>query len=69
MSYIVKAQVAVVSIGGAGGNSVARFLRRGQPVPEGVIGLEDLVARGILVEQPEPDPKPEPGDKPAPAKK
>lgn len=67
MSHIVKAQVAVVSIGGAGGNSVARFLRRGQPVPEGVIGLEDLVARGILVEQ--PDPKPDAGDKPAPAKK
>lgn len=67
MSYIVKTAVAVVSIGGAGGNSVARFLRRGQPVPEGVIGLDDLVARGILVEQ--PDSKPDLGDKPAPAKK
>ena len=45
--YVAKAAVVKVSVGPADGNTVAAFVRRGQPVPDGVDPekLEALAAR------------------------
>lgn len=48
--YVVTAPVAKVSVGDPGGNRVARILRAGAIVPEGVPSgdLEALAARGLI---------------------
>jgi hypothetical protein len=53
--YIVTAAAVKVSIGGAGGNRIAQFLRRGDVVPEGVVEeqLERLEERGLIAELPD----------------
>lgn len=60
--HIATATVVKVSIGAAGGNSVAAFVRRGDLVPEGVsrVQLERLVEQGFIeeFESPEPDAEP-----------
>ena len=70
MTHIVNARYAKVSIGSPSGNRVARILRRGAVVPEGVdtAQLEHLVSRGIIspveVEPPAPTfPEGDPTDK------
>lgn len=52
--YIAKAPVVKVSIGAAEGNRVARILREGTPIPDGVTDeqLKSLVDRGLIVEAP-----------------
>jgi hypothetical protein len=53
--HIVTAAAVKVSIGGAGGNRIAQFLRRGDVVPEGVVDeqLERLEERGLIAELPD----------------
>ena len=48
--HIATAAVVKVSIGSASGNRVARFITRGDIVPEGVAKeqLERLVSRGLI---------------------
>ncbi len=57
--YVAKAAVVKVSVGPADGNTVAAFVRRGQPVPDGVdpAKLEALAVRGLIerVADPETD--------------
>jgi len=61
MSYKVTAPVVKVSIGSLDGNRVARILRAGAIVPEGVAeeSLDLLAARGLIEALPEPDVDPE----------
>jgi hypothetical protein len=51
-SYIAIAPVVKVSIGAADGNRVARIIRAGTPVPDGVadITLTNLLDRGLIAE-------------------
>jgi len=48
--HVATAAVVKVSLGGNGGNRVARFVQRGDLVPVGVDGeqLERLTARGLI---------------------
>lgn len=50
MQHVVKAPVVKVSIGSPGGNRIARILRAGATVPEGVHDdqLKALVDRGLI---------------------
>ncbi len=52
--HIVTAAAVKVSIGSAGGNRIAQFLRRGDVVPEGVVKeqLKRLQRRGLIAELP-----------------
>ncbi|GAA1714498.1 hypothetical protein [Brachybacterium phenoliresistens] len=61
MSYKVTAPVVKVSIGSLDGNRVARILRAGAIVPEGVAeeSLDLLASRGLIEALPEPDLDPE----------
>ncbi len=60
--HIAKAAYVKVSIGAAGGNSVAAFVTRGDIVPEGVSkqDLKRLTRQGFIeeIETVEPDPEP-----------
>lgn len=60
--HIATATVVKVSIGSAGGNSVAQFVRRGDLIPDGVdeAQLERLVKQGFVTELEAPEPDPEP---------
>jgi hypothetical protein len=60
--HIATAAVVKVSIGGAGSNSVAAFVRRGEIVPEGVdkAQLKRLRKQGFIAELEEIEPEPEP---------
>lgn len=58
VKYTVKGAAVKVSIGSAAGNRVARILRKGAPVPEGIEQelLDSLAGRGLIeavVEEPE----------------
>lgn len=55
--HIVTAAAVKVSIGGAGGNRVAQFLRRGDIVPAGVVEeqLERLLERDLIAALPDPE--------------
>lgn len=48
--YVATASVVKVSLGASGGNRVARFIQRGDILPEGldVEQLERLTARGLI---------------------
>lgn len=48
--YVAKANVVKVSIGALDGNRVARIIRRGGVIPEGVneASLKDLAKRGLI---------------------
>lgn len=48
--YVAKAAVVKVSIGSAGGNRIARFIRSGGVIPEGVdaAALAALAKRGLI---------------------
>lgn len=48
--YVAKAAVVKVSIGSAGGNRIARFIRTGGVIPEGVdaAALAALAKRGLI---------------------
>lgn len=50
MGYRAKAPVVKVSIGAVDGNRIARFVREGAPIPEGVAQeqLDALEARGLI---------------------
>jgi hypothetical protein len=72
--HIVTAAFAKVSLGGNGGNRVARFVQRGDLVPEGVDSeqLERLTARGLIAPvelEVEPEPVVPADIVPAPAAK
>lgn len=49
--YIAKATVVKVSVGPATGNRVARFIRAGAPIPDGVDQdlLDALAKRGLII--------------------
>ncbi|MDO5743491.1 MAG: hypothetical protein Q4P23_03400 [Micrococcaceae bacterium] len=49
-TYVAKANVVKVSIGPADGNRVARIIRAGGAIPEGVeqTSLDALVKRGLI---------------------
>ena len=57
-TYVAKANVVKVAVGAADGNRVARIIRKGGAIPEGVEqkSLDALVKRG-LIEMVKPDAK------------
>lgn len=57
-TYVAKANVVKVAVGPADGNRVARIIRKGGAIPEGVeqTSLDALVKRG-LIEKVKPDAK------------